>query len=244
MIRMDGRASDALRPVKITRRFIRHAEGSVLIEMGETRVICTATVESRVPPFLKDSGRGWITAEYGMLPRSASERIVRESIKGKVGGRTHEIQRLIGRSMRSVVDMGAMGERTIMLDCDVLQADGGTRTASITGSFIALVDALDWMGRGGLVRKIPVSDYLAAVSVGILDGEVILDLCYDEDSRVQVDMNVVMTGNERFIEVQGTAEGNPYTRKELDEMLSSAGKGIQELIGIQREIIGDILRLP
>lgn len=244
MIRMDGRARDALRPVKITRRFIRHAEGSVLIEMGETRVICTATVESRVPPFLKDSGRGWITAEYGMLPRSASERIVRESIKGKVGGRTHEIQRLIGRSMRSVVDMGAMGERTIMLDCDVLQADGGTRTASITGSFIALVDALDWMGRGGLVRKIPVSDYLAAVSVGILDGEVILDLCYDEDSRVQVDMNVVMTGNERFIEVQGTAEGNPYTRKELDEMLSSAGKGIQELIGIQRKIIGDILRLP
>jgi len=243
VIRMDGRTKDALRSVKITRRFIRHAEGSVLIEMGETRVVCTATVESRVPPFIKDSGRGWVTAEYGMLPRSAHERIVRESAKGKVGGRTHEIQRLIGRSMRSVVDMSAIPERTILLDCDVLQADGGTRTASITGSFIALVDALDWMNRGGLIRKIPVGDYLAAVSVGILDGEVILDLCYDEDSKVQVDMNIVMTGSGRFIEIQGTAEGNPYTRRELDEMLSYAEKGIRELIGIQKESIGEILHL-
>lgn len=238
MVRIDGRKSDALRPVKITRDFIRHAEGSVLVEMGETRVICTATLEEKVPLFLRDSGRGWVTAEYGMLPRSASQRIVREAAKGKVGGRTSEIQRLIGRSLRAVVDMQALGERTLLIDCDVLQADGGTRTASITGAFVALVDALEWMQRGGLIERIPVRDYLAAISVGILDGEVILDLCYDEDARAQVDMNMVMTGHGLIVEVQGTAEGSPFTREEMDAMFSSAGKGIQELVGLQRELLG------
>lgn len=241
MVRIDGRGKDALRPVKITRDYIKHAEGSVLIEMGETRVICTATVEERIPPFLRDSGRGWITAEYGMLPRCASQRIVREATRGKVGGRTYEIQRLIGRSLRAVTDMGALGERTILIDCDVLQADGGTRTASITGAFIACVDALNWMKRGGLIKRIPVDDYLAAISVGILDGEVILDLCYDEDSRAQVDMNIVMTGNGDLVEVQGTAEGSPFTRGEMDDMFSSAEKGVQELIRMQKELLGEIL---
>lgn len=241
MVRVDGRAKDALRPIKMTRNYIRHAEGSVLIEMGETRVICTASVEERIPPFLKDSGRGWITAEYGMLPRSTNERNMREASKGKVGGRTYEIQRLIGRSLRSVVDMTKMGERSILVDCDVLQADGGTRTASITGAFVAMVDALDWMRRGGLIRKIPVIDTLAAISVGILDGETILDLCYDEDAAVQVDMNIIMTGNGRFVEVQGTAEGEPFTKQEMETLFTYAEKGIQELTGIQQQLLGEIL---
>ncbi len=241
MVRVDGRAMDALRPIKMTRNYIRHAEGSVLIEMGETRVICTASVEERIPPFLKDSGRGWITAEYGMLPRSTNERNMREASKGKVGGRTYEIQRLIGRSLRSVVNMAEMGERSILVDCDVLQADGGTRTASITGAFVAMVDALDWMRRGGLIRKIPVIDTLAAISVGILDGEALLDLCYDEDAAVQVDMNIIMTGNGRFVEVQGTAEGEPFTKQEMETMFTYAEKGIQELTGIQQQLLGEIL---
>jgi ribonuclease PH len=240
-MRVDGRAEDEIRSVKVSRNFIRHAEGSVLIEMGQTRVICTASVEERIPPFLKESGRGWITAEYAMLPRSAGERIVRESIKGKVGGRTHEIQRLIGRSMRSVVDMKVLGERSILLDCDVIQADGGTRTASITGAFIALVDALDWMKRGGLIQEIPVRDYLAAISVGIVNGKVLLDLCYDEDSKADVDMNIVMTGTGRYVEVQGTAEGDPFTEEEMSAMVSRAKKGIGELIEVQKGILGDLL---
>lgn len=241
MVRVDGREKDALRPVKITRNFIRHAEGSVLVEMGGTRVICTATVEDRVPPFLKNSGQGWVTAEYGMLPRSASQRIVREAARGKVGGRTYEIQRLIGRSLRSVVDRNMLGERTIVMDCDVMQADGGTRTASITGAFIALADALNWMKQGGLIQKIPILDYLAAISVGVLEGEVLLDLCYDEDSKAQVDMNIVMTGDGRFVEVQGTAEGDPFTRSEMDAIFASAELGIQRLIGMQKELLGEIL---
>lgn len=239
MMRVDGRAADVIRPVKTTRNYIRHAEGSVLIEMGQTRVICTATVEDQVPPFLRESGRGWVTAEYAMLPRSAGERIRRESSTGKIKGRTHEIQRLIGRSLRSVVDMNVLGERSILVDCDVIQADGGTRTASITGAFIALVDALSWMQRGGLVSKIPIRDYLAAISVGIVDGKVLLDLCYDEDSRADVDMNVVMTGNGHFVEIQGTAEGNPFTPEEMDQMIAHARKGVGKLIDLQKELLGE-----
>jgi ribonuclease PH len=243
MVRIDGRENDGIRPVKVTRDFIRHAEGSALIQMGQTRVICTASVQQSVPPFLKDSGRGWITAEYAMLPRSTSERMFRESSRGKIGGRTHEIQRLIGRSMRSVVDMGMLKERTIMIDCDVIQADGGTRTASITGAFIALVDALNWMRNGGLISAIPVREYLAAISVGVVGGDVMLDLCYDEDSRADVDMNVVMTERGAFVEIQGTAEQEPFSREEMDTMLSFAEKGIRELIGVQRELLGSILEI-
>ena len=243
MVRIDGRENDAIRPVKVTRNFIRHAEGSALIEMGETRVICTASVQKSVPPFLKDSGRGWVTAEYAMLPRSTTERMFRESSRGKVGGRTHEIQRLIGRSMRAVVDMQALGERSIMIDCDVIQADGGTRTASITGAFIALVDALDWMKRGGLIQTVPVTQCLAAISVGVFRGEVLLDLCYDEDSRAEVDMNVVMTEAGHFVEIQGTAEQEAFTRDEMDSMLSHAEKGIGELIAIQKEALGAFLEV-
>jgi ribonuclease PH len=243
MVRIDGRENDGIRPVKVTRDFIRHAEGSALIQMGQTRVICTASVQQSVPPFLKDSGRGWITAEYAMLPRSTSERMFRESSRGKIGGRTHEIQRLSGRSMRSVVDMGMLKERTIMIDCDVIQADGGTRTASITGAFIALVDALNWMRNGGLISAIPVREYLAAISVGVVGGDVMLDLCYDEDSRADVDMNVVMTERGAFVEIQGTAEQEPFSREEMDTMLSFAEKGIRELIGVQRELLGSILEI-
>lgn len=239
MMRVDGRAADVIRPVKITRNYIRHAEGSVLIEMGQTRVICTATVEDRVPPFLRDSGRGWVTAEYAMLPRSAGERIRRESSAGKVKGRTHEIQRLIGRSLRSVIDMNVLGERSILIDCDVIQADGGTRTASITGAFIALADALSWMQRGGLVSKTPIRDYLAAISVGVVDGKILLDLCYDEDSRAGVDMNIVMTGNGHFVEIQGTAEGDPFSREEMDQMIAYARKGVGELVDLQKEQLGE-----
>jgi len=239
MIRIDGRAVDAVRPVKVSRNYIRHAEGSVLIEMGQTRVICTATVEERVPPFLRESGRGWITAEYAMLPRSAGERIRREASAGKIKGRTHEIQRLIGRSLRSVVDMKLLGERSILIDCDVIQADGGTRTASITGAFIALVDALSWMKGGGLISRMPVRDYLAAISVGVVDGTILLDLCYDEDSRADVDMNIVMTGRGNFVEIQGTAEGEPFRREEMDRMIDYAGQGVKQLVDIQKELLGE-----
>ncbi|HEX9154486.1 MAG TPA: ribonuclease PH [Nitrospira sp.] len=234
-MRVDGRKADELRRVKITRNYIKSAEGSVLIEMGDTIVICTATVENTVPPFLKGHGRGWVTAEYAMLPRSSAQRIQRE--RGKVGGRTYEIQRLIGRSLRSVVDMSALGERSILIDCDVVQADGGTRTASITGAYVALADALRLMKKQGLIDKVPLMDHLAAVSVGIVDGKPLLDLCYAEDSEADVDMNLVMTGKGTIVEVQGTAEGEPFSKAELGVLLSLGEKGIRTLIRKQKEAL-------
>lgn len=230
--RADGRNFDQLRPVQITRDINIHAEGSVLIEIGNTKVICTATIEDKVPPFLRGQGEGWITAEYSMLPRATEVRTQRESSRGKVGGRTHEIQRLIGRSLRSVVDLKSLGERTIWIDCDVIQADGGTRTASITGAFIALADALRKI-EGTTVLK----EYLAAISVGIVDGKPCLDLCYTEDSSAQVDFNVVMTQSGRIVEVQGTAEGTPFTRGEMDQLIDLAEKGISELMEIQKSLL-------
>lgn len=246
-MRTDGRKNDQLRPLKVTRNFIKHAEGSVLIEIGDTKVICTATIEDKVPPFLKEqnvesgSKKGWITAEYAMLPRAAYSRIVRESSRGRVGGRTHEIQRLIGRSLRAVVDLEVLGERTIWIDCDVIQADGGTRTASVTGAFIALVDAMKYAGDTGLIEEIPVKNFLAAISVGKVHGNIVLDLNYAEDSIAEVDMNLVMTDDERLVEVQGTAEGVPFTKKELDIFYELAKKGISELIERERELLGDII---
>ncbi|HSB34494.1 MAG TPA: ribonuclease PH [Nitrospirota bacterium] len=234
-MRVDGRKADELRRVKITRNYIKSAEGSVLIEMGDTIVICTATVENTVPPFLKGHGRGWVTAEYAMLPRSSAQRIQRE--RGKVGGRTHEIQRLIGRSLRSVVDMSALGERSILIDCDVVQADGGTRTASITGAYVALADALRLMKKQGSIDKVPLMDHLAAVSVGIVDRKPLLDLCYAEDSEADVDMNLVMTGKGTIVEVQGTAEGEPFSKAELGVLLSLGEKGIRTLIRKQKEAL-------
>ena len=219
-----------------------HAEGSVLIEVGRTRVICTASIEDRVPPFLRNSGKGWVTAEYGMLPRSTSTRMQREANAGKIGGRTQEIQRLIGRSLRSVTNMTELGEKSIYLDCDVIQADGGTRTASITGAFVALVLALERLRSQGAISRLPISDYVAATSVGIVAGEPMLDLAYDEDSRAEVDMNVVKTSDGRFIELQGTAETKPFDRASLDALLALADKGIKDLIEKQREIVGRILK--
>lgn len=236
-MRPDGRKNNEIRPVKIQRNFLETAEGSVLISMGNTRVICTASIEDRVPPFLKDQKRGWITAEYSMLPRATHSRTMRESISGKVSGRTHEIQRLIGRALRSVVDLSGLGERTIWLDCDVLQADGGTRTASITGAFLCLSDALKYAVRNGLIEKIPLKDYLAAISVGVVKGEPLIDLCYSEDSAAEVDMNVVMTGSGKFVEIQGTAEGLPFSKYSLDSLLKLADEGINHLIGIQKQFI-------
>jgi ribonuclease PH len=217
-----------------------HAEGSVLIEAGNTRVICTASVEERVPPFLRNTGKGWVTAEYGMLPRATSTRTQREASAGKVGGRTQEIQRLIGRSLRSIMRLPELGERTVWIDCDVIQADGGTRTASITGGFVALVLALKHMRTRGMIRVLPVTDFVAAISVGVVDGVPMLDLAYDEDSKADVDMNVVKTGDGRFIEVQGTAEGPPFERQALDSLLGLADAGIQELVELQRSIVGDL----
>jgi ribonuclease PH len=237
-MRPDGRKNDQLREVKITRDFVKTAEGSVLIEMGDTRVICSATIEDKVPPFLKDQKKGWVTAEYGMLPRSTHTRMMRESVMGKLGGRTHEIQRLIGRALRSVTDLGALGERTIWIDCDVIQADGGTRTASITGAFICLADALGHAVESGIVSRMPLSSHLAAVSVGIVNGEPRLDLCYAEDSIAEVDMNVVMTGNGQFVEVQGTAEKSPFSKKHLEALLRLAEDGIRKLVSLQREHLG------
>lgn len=234
--RTDGRQADEIRPVKITRNFIIHAEGSVLIEVGNTKVICTATIEDKVPPFLRGQGTGWITAEYSMLPRATEVRNPRESSRGRVGGRTHEIQRLIGRSLRSVVDLKALGERTIWIDCDVIQADGGTRTAAITGSFIALVDALRKL-QDTTNEGLALNDYLAAISVGIVDGEPLLDLCYTEDYSAQVDFNVVMTGTGKIVEVQGTAEESPFTKDEMEQLLILAEKGINQLIDMQREVL-------
>ncbi|HHV44597.1 MAG TPA: ribonuclease PH [Firmicutes bacterium] len=234
MERHDGRRPDEMREVKITRDFIKYAEGSVLIEVGDTKVVCTASIEDRVPAWLRGSGQGWITAEYGMLPRSTETRNVREASKGRPSGRTHEIQRLIGRALRSIVDLTTIGERTIWIDCDVIQADGGTRTASITGSFIALCDALWTIGEGG---SFPVLDYLAAVSVGVVDGVPVLDLNYEEDSRAEVDMNVVMTGAGKFVEIQGTAEGAPFSRDTYNQMLELAEKGISQLVSMQSRLI-------
>jgi len=221
-----------------------HAEGSCLIEAGRTRVICTASVEDRVPPFLRNQGKGWITAEYGMLPRATNTRVQRESTAGKVSGRTQEIQRLIGRSLRAVVNMNKLGERTIWVDCDVIQADGGTRTAAITGAFVAMVLAMQHMVDNKMIASIPVRDYLAATSVGVIDGVPMLDLAYEEDSRADVDMNIIRTGDGRFIEVQGTAEKEPFPRATLDRLLDLASGGIDDLIARQRAIVGDLLKLP
>src|SRR6186997_1731398 len=227
-MRSDQRPSNTLRDTAITPHYLPHAEGSVLIEAGRTKVICTASVEERVPPFLKNSSKGWVTAEYGMLPRATGTRTTREATTGKVGGRTQEIQRLIGRSLRSVAKLNALGERTIWIDCDVIQADGGTRTASITGAFVALALACEKLRERDVVRVIPISDYVAATSVGIVDGEALLDLAYEDDSRAQVDMNVVKTGKGRFIEVQGTAEGQPFDRDALNALLDLADHGIKQ----------------
>lgn len=239
MERIDGRKQDEKRPVKITRNFNMYAEGSVLIEMGNTKVICTATIDEKVPPFLKGLGEGWITGEYGMLPRSTQSRKPRESAKGKVDGRTMEIQRLIGRALRSVVDLKALGERTIWIDCDVIQADGGTRTASITGAFVALVDAVNKLGKTVQFQRYPVTDYVAAVSVGIVKGTNMLDLCYQEDSNAQVDMNLVMTDGGQLVEIQGTGEQNPFTREEMNNLMELGSKGIKELIALQKEVLGE-----
>lgn len=240
MQRVDGRQPENLRPVRITRNYTKHAEGSVLIEVGDTKVICTATVEERPPLFLKGAGKGWVTAEYGMLPRATGVRSQREAARGKVGGRTYEIQRLIGRSLRAVVDLAALGERTIWLDCDVIQADGGTRTASITGAFVAMADAMNKLREQGAISRLPITDFIAATSVGRLAGEIILDLCYEEDSAAEVDMNIVMTGAGRFVEIQGTGEEATFTRQEMNSMINLAAQGINDLISYQKEALGDI----
>jgi ribonuclease PH len=235
--RTDGRAPNELRPVKITPGFLAYAEGSVLIEMGNTRVICAASLEERVPPFLRNTGQGWLTAEYAMLPRSTQTRTARETGRGGASGRTHEIQRLIGRSLRAVADMKALGERTLTIDCDVLQADGGTRTAAITGAYVAFAIAGRRLVKSGKISRSIVLNQVAAVSVGIVDKAPLLDLKYDEDSRAEVDMNVVCTGDGRFIEVQGTAEREPFSREQMDELLALAGEGVTALIQLQRNAI-------
>ncbi len=236
-MRSDGRGNDKLRKLTITQNYLKYAEGSCLIELGNTRVICSASVEESVPPFLRNSGTGWVTAEYGMLPRSCQQRIPR----GKDSGRTYEIQRLVGRSLRTVTDMKSLGERTVWLDCDVIQGDGGTRTASITGSFIALAFALQKIKKAGLISRVPLTDFVAATSVGMLNGALLLDLAYDEDSKADVDMNVVMTSSGEFIEIQGTGERKTFRKEDTDKLLTLAQKGIEELINTQRTILKDIL---
>jgi len=238
LLRQDGRREDQIRPVKISRDFIKYAEGSVLIEMGGTKVICTASVEEKVPPFLKDKGRGWVTAEYAMLPRATQDRTQREAVKGRQGGRTLEIQRLVGRSLRAVTDMAEMGERTVWIDCDVIQADGGTRTASITGAFIALADAFSVLKRKHLIKTRPLIDYLAAISIGKVGGQIMVDLAYEEDALAEVDLNLVMTGRGRYVEVQGTAERAPFEKKDLDEFVALGWKAIQDLVALQKELVG------
>jgi ribonuclease PH len=238
-MRPSKRLPNQLRDIRITRHYTRHAEGSVLIECGDTKVICTASVEERVPPHKKGSGEGWVTAEYGMLPRSTHQRMGREAAKGKQSGRTQEIQRLIGRSLRAVVDLAKLGERTIHIDCDVIQADGGTRTASITGAFVALQDAITGLLEKGLVKESPITDSIAAISVGIYNGVPVLDLDYDEDSACDTDMNVVMLGSGHFVEVQGTAEGHPFTRAEMDELLELAKAGVEELTRKQSSVLAE-----
>src|ERR671919_1063424 len=240
-MRADGRLSEQLRPTRITPNYVIHAEGSVLVEAGKTKVICTASVEDRVPPFRRNTGKGWVTAEYGMLPRSTTTRSQRESTAGKVGGRTQEIQRLIGRSLRAVTRLEEIGERTITLDCDVIQADGGTRTASITGAFVALVLAIGKLREQDMIRTMPVGDYVAATSVGIVDGTPMLDLAYSEDSTAEVDMNLVKTGGGLYIEVQGTAESLPFGREALNRLLDLGDTGLRQLIAIQRNLVGPML---
>jgi ribonuclease PH len=239
-MRSDGRKAKQLRPVAITPGYIKTADGSALIEAGDTRVICTVKLEERAPQFLRNSGKGWITAEYGMLPGCSQVRIGRESARGKIGGRTHEIQRLIGRSLRAIADLKSLGERTIWVDCDVIQADGGTRTAAITGAYVALVQAVrGWLSKG-VVNTDPIRDSVAAVSIGIVDGKILLDLAYEEDSRADVDMNFVMTGSGKFIEVQGTAESAPFTKKQMERMTELAQQGIRELLKAQRQTIASM----
>jgi len=242
MPRFEGRAATALRPVRFTRRYTRHAEGSVLVEMGETRVLCTASVEEKVPSFLKGKGQGWITAEYGMLPRATHTRGAREAASGKQSGRTQEIQRLIGRSLRAVTDLALLGERQVSIDCDVLQADGGTRCASITGSMVALADAIGWLREKKLLARDPLRDFVAAVSVGIVGGEPVLDLDYAEDSSCDTDMNVVMTGRGGIVEIQGTAEREPFTREQMDRLMALAESGISQLVDLQRKALSALVR--
>ncbi len=238
-MRPSGRTTDQLRDVRITRNFTKHAEGSVLVEFGDTKVICTASVDTSVPPFLRGKGQGWVTAEYGMLPRSTGSRMIREAAKGKQQGRTVEISRLIGRSLRAAIDLTALGENTITIDCDVIQADGGTRTASITGACVALVDAINWLKAKGKVKGEPLKQMIAAVSVGIYNGEAVLDLDYAEDSTAETDLNVIMTENGGFVEIQGTAEGEAFTPDELNAMLALAQKAIGELSAKQKEALAD-----
>lgn len=238
--RRDGRQPDDIRPVNVTRPFIKYADGSVLMEMGDTKVICTASIEEKVPPFLRDKGQGWVTAEYAMLPRATHDRTQREASRGKQGGRTLEIQRLVGRALRAVTDMTCMGERTVWIDCDVIQADGGTRTASITGAFIALADAFAKLREKKVLKNVPLLDYLAAISIGRVDGAALVDLCYEEDSRAEVDMNLVMTGRGRLVEVQGTAERGSFDKEELDRFLTLGWAGIRRLITLQKDHVGRI----
>jgi ribonuclease PH len=237
-MRIDGRKPDELRPVSMQRNYLKYAGGSVLIEVGDTRLICTASVEDRVPPFLKGKGKGWVTAEYSMLPCSTTVRTSRDITRGRLNGRSSEIQRLIGRSLRAVVDMEKLGERTVWIDCDVIQADGGTRTAAITGAYVAMVDAMSGLLAQGALGALPLRDFVAAVSVGKVDGELLLDLCFGEDSRADVDMNVVMTGSGEFVEIQGTAEGQPFSNEELGRLLELASRGTGRLIGVQKELLG------
>jgi len=238
--RNSGRKFNELRPIKITNNYLMSDAGSVLVEFGNTKVICAASLDNKTAPFLRNTGKGWLTAEYSMLPMSTQTRTARESVRGRLGGRTHEIQRLIGRSLRTVTDLTAFGEKTIYLDCDVIQADGGTRTASITGAFIALVALLKKMRQDGIVKEIPVSDFVSAISVGIIDNQVLLDLEYEEDSRADVDMNFVMTGSGLFIEVQGTAERVPFNKEQMVQMTDMASSGIRQIIERQKEIVGDL----
>jgi ribonuclease PH len=239
-MRENSRASDEIRQLKIEKSFLRYPEGSVLVEMGATKVICGVSVEEKVPPFLKNSGKGWLTAEYSMLPRATHNRSMRESVSGRVGGRTHEIQRLIGRALRAIVNLDSIGERTIWVDCDVIQADGGTRTASITGGYVALVEALWGMKKRGSIDRIPLRDSVAAISVGIVNGQIALDLSYEEDSKAEVDMNFVMTGKGQLIEVQGTAERKPFTKEQFDVMYQYALKGISEITRQQKAALGPL----
>ncbi|MFD2612532.1 ribonuclease PH [Paenibacillus gansuensis] len=239
-MRIDGREADRIRPLSITTSFTKYAEGSVLIEVGETKVICTASVEERVPPFMKGQGRGWVTAEYSMLPRATQVRNQREAVRGKLGGRTMEIQRLIGRALRSVVDLQALGERTLTLDCDVIQADGGTRTTSITGAFVAMAMAVNKIYEQHNLKAFPITDFLASVSAGVVNGQPCLDLNYEEDSKAKVDMNIVMTGSGQFVEIQGTGEESPFSRDELNQLLALAEQGITQMMERQKEVLGPI----
>jgi ribonuclease PH len=239
--RKSGRRFDELRPIKLIKNYLNTAAGSVMVEFGNTKVLCAASIDEKTAPFLRNTGRGWVTAEYSMLPMSTQTRTARESVRGKIQGRTQEIQRMIGRSLRAVTDLSAFGEKTIYLDCDVIQADGGTRTASVTGAFVALVGLFDQLKRDGVVQNIPVRDYLSAVSVGIIDQQVMLDLEYEEDSRADVDMNFVMTGSGHFIEVQGTAEKIPFSREQMTQMTDVAERGIRQIIERQKELVGDLI---